>query len=293
MADLQDLDLPPFGDFPFDHFIMAKWDPNSPLTKQEQKSSLVSEYLQLGRYGRNDYFHRMLEWNGNIPPDVPQDLLTEEDRRMYNKGSIALWIRTWYGTDIQGLPSKTSTMLPTVTRTVADLAYRRLWRRAFFHTTLEGEEVRDRNIWPADIFDDGPDGFGVSKDNAGDGLVEIGTIPPFLFTVFMKCPDKLDGIEDEDWRSDNEGNRAVEEELLPLQQQLLVMVADRQACEQGWVLQLAIDHKGQVLPTRVRGKAAETGLCTALWVNKGEPLDADEEGEDLLYYRGPGKGWDN
>jgi len=31
-------------------------------------------------------------------------------------------------------------------------------------------------------------------------------------------------------------------------QSLMVVVADRKACEEGWLLLLAVNHKGRVLP---------------------------------------------
>ncbi|KAJ5305972.1 hypothetical protein N7508_004987 [Penicillium antarcticum] len=37
---------------------------------------------------------------------------------------------------------------------------------------------------------------------------------------------------------------------------LMLLVADRKACEEGWVLHLAVNQKGEILPFRIRDRAS-------------------------------------
>lgn len=76
MSDMQepdDIDIPEFGHLfrwiccgtcestgcvgitihPLIPNLQAKWDPDSPLTKEQQKRSLVESWTSLGKWGRN------------------------------------------------------------------------------------------------------------------------------------------------------------------------------------------------------------------------------------------------
>jgi hypothetical protein len=70
-------------------------------------------------------------------------------------------------------------------------------------------------------------------------------------------------------------------------QTLLVGVADGKACQEGYVLLLGVNHRGQILPYRVRERAAILFLQMNEWDEDGielreifaqvEPADESEE----------------
>ncbi|KAJ5828617.1 uncharacterized protein N7525_006870 [Penicillium rubens] len=68
---------------------------------------------------------------------------------------------------------------------------------------------------------------------------------------------------------------------------------DRKACEEGWVLALAVNHRGEILPVRVRERATEAAQIAVNWF-EGEPLSeiVDDEDEDVEIYLGEGNGWE-
>ncbi|KAL2810591.1 hypothetical protein BJX63DRAFT_401657 [Aspergillus granulosus] len=77
-------------------------------------------------------------------------------------------------------------------------------------------------------------------------------------------------------------------------QQMLIVIADRKTCIEGWVLVVAIYHKGQILPVRVREKAREADLLIHEW-NNGASLaelspDGNNQGEEL--YLNNGNEWE-
>lgn len=106
----------------------------------------------------------------------------------------------------------------------------------------------------------------------------------------MRCPGILDGESDSLWR-----HEPCPEELqdggLEQEQVLLVLVADREACEDGWVLHLAINHLGEILPFRIRDKASWVVQQLANW-SDGQQLAEGllEETLEEYYVRG-GDGW--
>ncbi|KAJ5094782.1 hypothetical protein N7456_010643 [Penicillium angulare] len=72
----------------------------------------------------------------------------------------------------------------------------------------------------------------------------------------------------------------------------MVVVANLKACEDGWMLLLAINHKGKVLPFRIRERASWT---TQLLVNFMDGQHSDENTdnpeEDVEYYMRGEDGW--
>lgn len=85
------------------------------------------------------------------------------------------------------------------------------------------------------------------------------------------------------------------EEELDSAQALLVLVVDGEACEDDWVLMIALNHRGQVLHMRRRCKAYDTALRVTFWRDHGEPLDL-EGGTNVVDYwdmNGSGDGWDD
>lgn len=77
-------------------------------------------------------------------------------------------------------------------------------------------------------------------------------------------------------------------------QSLLILIADQKACEYGWVLHLAINHKGQILPFRMRDQALVCTTNVGAWLG-GQTLDENTANpdEDAEYYRRENvSGWD-
>ncbi|KAJ5981362.1 hypothetical protein N7522_013783 [Penicillium canescens] len=279
------LDLPEFGYLPFDHFVLANWDAASPLSQNEQKRILVEKWIALGKYGRNDYALATFADPiiDHIPAGVPQDLLSEEDRALSSMLSTTLWIRTWFGDPTD----KTS-------QEAADTAYSRLRKQVLqqgrenYHVSCIPEEFvfEDREELSADA-QRGRDVIG------GVAAGRPGSVPGYLVAALMHCPELFEGMSDDDWRHFMGEERAEELAESDRAQSALVLVADRKACEEGWVLVLAVNHRGEILPFRVRERAKETAQIAVSW-QEGQPLSeiADEEDEDVEFYLGGGDGWE-
>lgn len=120
-------------------------------------------------------------------------------------------------------------------------------------------------------------------------------MPDFFLSIIVKFPDMIDGFATEEWRTHDFVQRAKEEEeWLPRAQKFLLMIADREACKEGWVYLVAVDHKGQVLPTRCRVRASKAENEAVQWYGEGVPLSessADEANE--IVYEHDGSGWDD
>jgi hypothetical protein len=109
----------------------------------------------------------------------------------------------------------------------------------------------------------------------------------------MHCPELFEGISDGDWRHFEGEERAKELAESYRTQKALVLIADRKACEEGWVLALAVNHRGEILLVRVRERATEAAQIAVNWF-KGEPLSeiVDDEDEDVEFYLGGGNRWE-
>ncbi|KAL2826472.1 hypothetical protein BDW59DRAFT_171854 [Aspergillus cavernicola] len=231
------LDVPPFGDLPFDEFIL-----------QEQKRCLLHQWIQLGKFGRNEYCTEP-RLRDEIPPNTPADILSDPDRAVDGQISRTLWIRTWFG-----LPDNKQS------QDAADAAYERLF--------LEGMQQGDS---------------------------EYG-LPLYLFTALLHYPDQFDGVTTAEVHHAKieKALREGGEEREAKRQCLLVLVADRKACEEEWVLHLAVNHKGRVLPFRARDAASYVSDNVGNW-GEGEPLQANTEaaeGQEEECYMRDGSGWD-
>lgn len=135
------------------------------------------------------------------------------------------------------------------------------------------------------MFDDNESAYGVQSRDADDELELMGELPALVLSALMRCPDVMNG---------SGGGEIEGDEDCDLDQALLVVVADREACEDGWVLLVATNHRGQVLHMRVRCKASEVGLQVALWRDGGQPLDIGRLRENVMDYLdadGSGDGW--
>jgi hypothetical protein len=152
--------------------------------------------------------------------------------------------------------------------------------------SLENDTFDDSMFGPY-AFDDNAAAYSVSARDADDEVGLMGEIPPFILRALVRCPDAMEG---------SSGRDAEEDEEPTWSQALLVVVADGEACENGWVLLIAINDRGQVLHKRVRSKASDVGLNVAFWRDGGEPLDIEDRRENVMYYRDlnqSGNGWDD
>jgi hypothetical protein len=173
------------------------------------------------------------------------------------------------------------------------LDYKRLWRRAFLYDPNdESEEYDGSAMHPMFMFDDA-DAFGVAQDDSVEDVAPVGTVPSFVLNVLRRCPDQLDGISEGPWHSHDAATAAAEDSSLANRQILLLMIADKEACEEGWVLEVAINHRGQVLPGRVRTKAGHTREEAGQWLTEGVALNESTLGEDKEIYLQDGDGWDS
>jgi hypothetical protein len=110
----------------------------------------------------------------------------------------------------------------------------------------------------------------------------------------MRSPDLFEGNTTSDWRKDIGEIAAAEELALAKRQRFLLMIADREACEQGWIYLVAVDHKGRVLPTRSRGQASRIKYFAHEWLSEGVPLsELDQYPGDTIVYESEGEGWAN
>ncbi|KAF2125239.1 hypothetical protein P153DRAFT_300886 [Dothidotthia symphoricarpi CBS 119687] len=275
-----------FGYMPFDHFLVERWDPESSLHQDEQERDLVKSWISLGRCGRSVYFQRCMEvLDIPIPDHIPPTLSAFEKRKTADpeqwSAAGAIWIRTWYGNEA----SLGDTLAEeTVSRTSADEAYLQLWQKALWPPDQHGF---DNSMFGPFVFEENDAAYGVLARDADDEVELMDVIPSFILSALVRCPDAMEGsghsktIEDDD--------------DLASRQALLVVVADREACEDGWALLIAINHKGQVLHRRVRCKASWVGEHVTSWKDGGEPLDVASEKENIINYldgNRSGNGWD-
>lgn len=195
-------------------------------------------------------------------------------------GPSAIWIRTWYGNEADKRDGPKKEML---NRSSADTAYIRLWQKALWPPDKHGF---DDTMFGPYIFDDNAAAYCVSARDADDEVELMEQVPSFVLNALARCPDAIEG---------SSGCNEDEEELA-WSQALLIVVADREACEDGWVLLIALNHRGQVLHKRVRCKASDVEQNVASWRDGGEPLDIENLRENLMDYldfNQPSNGWDD
>lgn len=201
-----------------------------------------------------------------IPPYIPQDLLTDEERVRDGQSTAVLWIRTWYGR--KNDPASQS---------AANAGYKRL--RSILHDTDIDSCLDEHNFF------ENEDEFGQEGTNSEfiDGIVRgtPGSVPSYMITALMHKPDTLDGLSQRDWPEEFYKL----DDNLDMTQCMLVVVADRKTCEEGWVLFLAVNQKGEILPFRVRESADYTAELIFNYLD-GQCLDENtrDPEEDTEYY---------
>lgn len=104
----------------------------------------------------------------------------------------------------------------------------------------------DENMVGPFLFDD-HDACKVSTRDSDDEVELMDEMPSFILSALVRCPDVMEASQQ--WKN------IEEDDALTPQQQLLVVMADGEACEEGWVLLVALNYKGQALHRRVRCKA--------------------------------------
>ncbi|KAI4621976.1 hypothetical protein J4E80_004351 [Alternaria sp. BMP 0032] len=262
------------------------WDPESSLHQDEQERNLIKAWIHLGERGRSLYRERCDDIP--LPQQIPSDLSVFEKRRKvtdsgeWNRAAGAIWIRTWYG---NGASLGEGSGEDIVTRASADEAYFRLWRKALHPYQLHYKF--DADIFGPFIFDDNGAAYGVEARDADDEVELMDDIPSFILGALMRCPDAIEGSSEREIME--------EDDHTELQQSLLVVVADREACEEGWVLLIALNHRGQALHMRVRCKAYLVWEQVNHFRDGGEPLDIMEGKDNVVDYldaNRSGDGWD-
>jgi hypothetical protein len=220
-----------------------------------------------------------------LPHHIPSSLSAFEKRKTKDPDNWGvtgvIWIRTWYGNEAS---LGDTPVEEAVTRASADEAYLRLWQKV---SCPPEYNYRFEDMFGPNVFDDNDAAYGVAARDADDEVELMDDIPPFILSALMRCPDVMEGS--------SQSRRILDDADLQLHQRLLVVVADREACEDGWVLLIALNHKGQVLHMRVRCKAYQVALQLAFFRNEGEPLDILEGEENVIHYldgNGSGNGWD-
>ncbi|KAL3483249.1 hypothetical protein BJX62DRAFT_231121 [Aspergillus germanicus] len=223
-----------FGNLPFDRFILKHWDTTSPLSREEQKRLLFIRWIGLGDRGRKQYFHASPKAD-EVFPGVSQDLLSPAQRAADGDPSRKLWFRTRFGQKDDA---------------ESQVAGEEEYRRLFFYVLQQGEEnesglsiVVEEFIYEYRDFD------------APDTEIRDRNV---LIDALMRCPDQLSG-------TGGLGVNVPGDDKDDEDQHLLIAIADRKACVDEWVLRVGINHKGQILPVRVRDKATEVDLVVTEW----------------------------
>lgn len=148
----------------------------------------------------------------------------------------------------------------------------------------EGQEFIDRP-W---VFED----EGRFADRSGESETYAGVTPPYVLEAFCDYPDRLeagliDGKVLEEVRYFDENPEEEPAECW------LVVVADREACEEGTVLFMEIDGFGEMLPGRLRVPPRDVATRIYCYIN-GQHLSLETEGEEgEIYTWCDGDPWDH
>ncbi|KAJ5576728.1 hypothetical protein N7535_003654 [Penicillium sp. DV-2018c] len=231
--------------------------------------------LDLPEFGYLPFDHFAVDWFlatlddpiiDHVPDDVPHGLLSESGRSISSLLFTVLWIRTWFGDPTD----KTS-------REAADTAYARL-RKEVLQQGVENNHV---DCIPEEFVFEDREELEADAQRDQDVIEGVATGRPLF-----------EGMSDVDWRHFEGEERAEELAESERAQNALVLVADRKACEGGWVLALAVNHRGKILPVRVRERATEAAQIAVNWFEGGPLAEIlDDDDDDVEFYIGGGNGW--
>ncbi|KFY39466.1 hypothetical protein V495_05926 [Pseudogymnoascus sp. VKM F-4514 (FW-929)] len=249
------------------------WDSTSYKPRDEQKKGLVQDYLSLGWRRRIPFRQRATNCPrgglAELPQGVPRDLLSPLHRQALGWGAGLFWIRTWFGNE-------------EVRKEDADAAYARLC--GVVTEEVSGQEFLDRPT----VFED----EGRFADRSGGSGTHTGATQPYVLEAFCDYPDILerrlvDGKELEEVRYLDENPEEEEIECW------LVVVADREACEEGTVLFMEIDGFGEMMPGRLRVPPRDVVTRINCYIN-GQHLSLETEQEEgEIYSWCDGDPWDH
>ncbi|KAL4869842.1 hypothetical protein BDV12DRAFT_195852 [Aspergillus spectabilis] len=266
--DTSTLDVPDFRELLFDHWIL---DVASQLSKEEQKQSLVQRWIGLGYRAREQYARGYVSTQDKVFAGVLVDLLSPVERACAGVYSKSFWIRTWFGEKNNEASQR-----------AADDGYKRLYFYALQNLDENADDDEPLFLNKNFVFDLAD--VEASELNKGNVVARLWSTPSWLVDAFCRYPDQLNririlGLDSQSERGDADQN-------------MLVCIADRKACEEGWVLLLGVNHKGQILPARVRERAADADLIMSSW-NQDSTMLAEyitgEPGEEQFLH--DGNGW--
>lgn len=128
-------------------------------------------------------------------------------------------------------------------------------------------------------------------DRSGESLTFTGVTPPYVLEAFCDYPDRLEAsmlskkeLDDMHYLNENPDEERAE--------RWLVVVADREACEEGTVLFLEVDEFGEMLPGRLRIPPRDVLTRIGCYIN-GQHLSLETEGEEgEIYTWCDGDAWD-
>lgn len=222
---------------------------------------------------------------GEIPSNVPKDLLSPKERAHNGQIERTLFIRTWYGDagDPASQEKADEDYAHLVEVISSEYGEMGLMMDEFFIFDQKEEELSSSSSFLSTQSSD-------VEFSDGVAIPRPGCIPSYVLAALMHCPDQIGGNQIENFHD------LVSAEEVEGWQMLLVLVADREACEEGWVLHLAINHKGQVLPFRIRDGADWVSANYGNW-NDGQQLtentqNPEEDTEKYMDHGGGGSGWD-
>ncbi|CBF89278.1 predicted protein [Aspergillus nidulans FGSC A4] len=244
--------------------------------------------LDLPEFGSLPFDLYVMEFLGTIPlpeeipSNVPQNLLTPKERAHDGQIERTFFIRTWYGdpsdpASQQKADDDYAHLVEVISSDYGDMG---LMMDKFF--IFDEKEEFSSSLLSTQSRD-----VEFSDDVA---IPRPGCMPSYVLAALMHCPDQIEGN-----RVENLHDLPPAEEA-ERRQMLLVLVADRKACEEGWVLHLAINHKGQVLPFRIRNGADWVSASYGNWCD-GQQLtentqDPEADVEMYMDHGAGGGGWD-
>ena len=185
------------------------------------------------------------------------------------EASGLFWIRTWFGNE-------------DVSREEADSAYARLC-----DVVMEEIQVGDEIIERPWLFED----ESRFADRSGKSETYTGVIPSYVLEAFCDYPDRLESsvvtTEELERISYLDENPQEEQE-----EYWLVVVADREACEQGTVLFMEVGQFGAMLSGRLRVPPRDVVSRINCYRN-GQTLSLETEGaEGVIHAWCEGDPWD-